>query len=197
MKRATAVRLATLLLASAAGLSCREPNPTHGVSIGDPQPAAALKLAAADGALFDLAAEKGKTVLVYFGYTHCPDACPTTLSDWAKARRALGSLASKVRFVFVTVDPERDTPAVAHEYVMRFDSTFVGLATNADQLEQIKAAWGFAAGKEEMPGMAHDSYGVMHPAQSFVVDAKGRLIMFFPPGTKAVDIAADLKELQR
>ena len=80
---------------------------------------------------------------------------------------------------------------------MRFDSAFVGLAANAEQLEQIKTAWGFATGKEEMPGMAHDSYGVMHPAQSFVVDSKGKLIMFFPPGTKAADIASDLKELAR
>ncbi len=195
--RTAAVRSAFFLVASASLVSCREPNPTHGVSIGDPQPAAALKLTAANGTPFDLAAEKGKIVLVYFGYTHCPDACPTTLSDWAKARRELGKVGDKVRFVFVTVDPERDTPQLAHDYVMRFDSSFVGLAANAEQLEQLKTAWGFAAGKEEMPGMAHDSYGVMHPAQSFVIDSKGRLIMIFPPGTKAADLAADLRELAR
>lgn len=197
MTAATPLRLALSLLASVALAACHEPNPTHGVSMGDPQPAAPLKLSAANGTPFELSAEKGKTVLIYFGYTHCPDACPTTLSDWAKARRALGPLASKVRFVFVAVDPERDTPQVAHDYVMRFDSAFVGLAANVEELEQIKTAWGFATGKEEMPGMAHDSYGVMHPAQSFVVDAKGKLIMLFPPGTKAADIASDLKELAR
>jgi len=197
MTSAPTFRAAVSLLAAITLVSCREPNPTHGVSLGDPQPAAELKLSAAGGTVFDLAAQKGKTVLLFFGYTHCPDVCPTTLSDWAKAHRALGSLGAKVRFVFVAVDPERDTPQVAHQYAMRFDSTFVGLAANPEQLEQIKTAWGFAAGKEEVPGMAHDAYGVMHPAQTFVIDAKGRLIMFFPPGTNSTDLAADLKELVR
>ena len=197
MMSAAQFRTAIFVLAMATGLSCREPNPTHGVSMGDPQPAAALKLTAANGERFDLAAQKGKTVLVFFGYTHCPDFCPNTLSEWAKAHQTLGKLGSKVRFVFVAVDPERDTPRVAHDYVMRFDSAFVGLAANADQLELLKTTWGFAAGKEEMPGMAHDNYGVMHPARSFVVDAKGRLTMYFPPGTRADDIAAGIKELIR
>ena len=146
--------------------------------------------------MFDLGAEKGRTVLVYFGYTHCPDLCPTTLADFARARSMLNAKQrGAMRFVFVSVDPERDTPAVAHEYVLRFDSSFVGLAPSAAQLDSIKTAWGFAVQRDSMPGMQAGGYGVTHPAGVFVIDREGRVRLVFSPATKPDDIASDLKRM--
>lgn len=173
--------------------ACGKEAALHGMSIPDAQAAPALALRDSHGRLFDLSAERGKAVLVYFGYTHCPDVCPTTLADFARARRILGAKPDRMRFVFVTVDPERDTPALTESYAWQFDSTFTGLAPTAAQLDTIKTAWGFAVTKEEMPGMA--GYGVSHPAGVFFVDRKGNVRFIFAPGTKAEDLAADLRRL--
>ena len=135
-------------------------------------------------------------MLVYFGYTHCPDICPTTLADFARARRLLDAKQrGALRFAFVSVDPGRDTPAVTEEYAWQFDSTFVGLAPTATQLASIKKAWGFAVERDSMPGMAHEGYGVSHPAGVFLVGRDGRVRMVFAPGTNPRDLAADLKRL--
>jgi protein SCO1 len=99
-------RLVPLLIVAVT--ACGEP--MRGVEIQDPDPAPPLVFTAFDGTSVDLAAEQGKVVLVYFGYTHCPDVCPTTMSDWARAKRALGDRADRVRWIFVSMDPERDTP---------------------------------------------------------------------------------------
>jgi len=172
---------------------CGERAPLHGMTIPDVQSAPALVLRDSRGRTFDLAAERGKVVLLYFGYTHCPDACPTTLADFARARRILGAKSDQLRFVFVSVDPERDTPALIASYAWQFDSTFTGLASTATQLDTIKTAWGFTVAKEEMEGMA--GYGVTHPAGVFFVDRQGKVRFVFAPGTKSEDLAADLKRL--
>ena len=102
----------SLLIAGLATLvSCGEP--VRGVVFEDPLPAANITLARWGGGTFDLAAQKGKVVALYFGYTHCPDVCPTTMSDWARARRALGARADRMQWVFISVDPARDTPELA------------------------------------------------------------------------------------
>lgn len=163
------------------------------MSIPDPQTAPALLIHDSRGQAFDLAAERGKAVLVFFGYTHCPDVCPTTLADFARARRILGVKSDRMRFVFVSVDPERDTPAATESYAWQFDSTFVGLAPTVAELDTIKSAWGFAVTKEEMPGMA--GYGVSHPAGLFFIDRSGNVRFVFAPGTKGEALAADLKRL--
>lgn len=174
---------------------CSAP-PMHGVVIGEPDPAPALALTAANGTRFDLAAERGRTVLLYFGYTHCPDACPTMLSDWAKVRRALGSDTSKTRFVFVAVDPERDTPVIAAEYARTFDPGIIALAANGAEVQTIRERWGFAVMKDEAVSDPSKGYGVVHPGQAFVVFPDGKLRMMYPPGTPAADIAADLSRIR-
>ena len=173
--------------------ACGEKPPLHGMSVPGEQAAPALVLHDSRGQLFDLAAERGKVVLVYFGYTHCPDVCPTTLSDFARARKILGVKNDRMRLVFVSVDPERDTPAATESYAWQFDSTFTGFAPTAAQLDTIKTAWGFAVMKEEMPGMA--AYGVSHPAGVFFVGRDGKLRFVFAPGTKGEELAADLRRL--
>lgn len=182
-----------LLAVACALAACRDSAPLHGTAVSGGQMAPALRLHDSRGNAFDLAAERERTVLLYFGYTHCPDVCPTTLADFAKARRLLGAKRDRLRFVFVSVDPERDTPASTESYAWQFDSTFVGLAPTAAQLDTIKASWGFAVAKEEMPGMT--GYGVTHPAGVFLVDRGGRVRFVFAPGTTGEELAADLKRL--
>ena len=188
-----AARVAALVAALVGAAACAKEAPSHGMSVPDAQAAPALVLHDSRGQAFDLAAERGKAVLLYFGYIHCPDVCPTTLADFARARRIAGVQAGRVRFVFVSVDPERDTPALAEAYAWQFDSTFTGLAPTAAQLDSIKTAWGFAVAKEVMPGMA--GYGVTHPAGVFFIDRVGKVRFVFAPGTKSEDLAADLKRL--
>lgn len=188
--------LTALLAAGTVGVACAGEVPLHGMVIDPPQEAPAVRIADAQGAHFDMDAERGKrAVMVYFGYTHCPDVCPTTLADWARTRQALGAAASGVRWVFVSVDPQRDTPAVARAYALQFDSTFVGLSPTAAQLDSLQKAWGFAVFHEPTGGDS-TAYGVGHPAGTFVVDRVGRLREIFPPGTRAEDMAADLRRLR-
>ena len=191
----TLARLAVIGL-TPAGLalivaSCGEP--VRGVMLDDPLPAAPIVLAQFGGGTFDLSAEKGKVVAIYFGYTHCPDVCPTTLSDWARARRALGRRAAQVRFVFISVDPDRDTPELAATYARQFDSTFVGLSGTVDEIEALKRSWGIAAYPEgDVQGKA---YAVAHPAATFVVDRVGRVRMLIEPGVPGDEMARSLRRL--
>ena len=154
------------------------------------------RVADAEGRLFDVDAERGRRVVViYFGYTHCPDVCPTTLADWARARQALGAAATGVRWVFVSVDPQRDTPVVARDYAHQFDSTFVGLSPTPAQLDSLQKSWGFAV-TQEANAADPAAYAVSHPAGTFVVDRSGRLREIFPPETRPDQMAADLRQLR-
>jgi protein SCO1/2 len=195
MMPARFVRTLSAVAAFLVAGACTGKPPEHGTLIEDAQPAPPLHLTDAQGRAFDLAAQHGKLTFVYFGYTHCPDACPTTLTDWARAKALLGSKASVVNFVFVSVDPERDTPELTAKYARQFDSTFTGLAASAAQLETIKTVWGFAVERDEMPGMKMGEYGVSHPAGVYFVDGDGKLKFVFAPGSKPDEIASDLKRL--
>jgi protein SCO1/2 len=190
--RFTRIVAAAAVLATAA---CDQKPPEHGMLIQNPEAAPALHLTDASGRPWDLAAQHGQLTFVYFGYTHCPDACPTTLTDWARARALLGSKGSAVHMVFVSVDPARDTPEIAARYAHQFDSTFAGLVASGAQLDSIKTAWSFAVEHEEMPGMKPDEYGVDHPAGVYFVDGDGRMKFVFAPGSKPAEIASDLKRL--
>jgi protein SCO1/2 len=183
------------IAAAVAVTACTAKPPEHGTYIQDPELAPALRLTDAAGHAFDLAAQHGRLTFVYFGYTHCPDACPTTLTDWARAKALLGSKGAGVHMVFVSVDPARDTPEIAAHYARQFDSTFTGLVASAAQLDSIKTAWSFAVEREEMPGMKPDAYGVGHPAGVYFVDGDGRMKFVFAPGSKPEEIASDLKRL--
>lgn len=178
-----------------ANVACGAGAPLHGVVIDPPQEVPAVRIIDADGRLYDLDAERGQRIVaIYFGYTHCPDVCPTTLADWARARQAMGRAASRVRWVFVSVDPQRDTPGVARNYARQFDSTFVGLSPTRAQLDSLKQSWGFAVEQEIDVATPH-AYTVSHPAGTFVVDRTGKLREIFPPATPPDQMAADLRRL--
>ncbi|HEY0972598.1 MAG TPA: SCO family protein [Gemmatimonadales bacterium] len=205
LARRGAALVAAVLLLGACG---DDPATFRGVALDPPEPAPALRLANAAGDTFDLAAERGRAVLLFFGYTRCPDVCPTTLADWARVRNELGDAADDVRFVFVSVDPERDTPAVAQEYASRFDSSFVGLSAERASLPALLAAWRIAAYEEPAPlpdsvaaadtlppGMIGEDYFVAHSSQTFLVDPEGRLRALYPVGTTAQDLVEDLRRV--
>ena len=194
-RRAPVVTVLAVAAAAATVGACGEKPPLHGMTVPGSQMAPALLLHDSRGQAFDLAAERGKVVLLYFGYTHCPDVCPATLADLARARRILGVKGDRMRVAFVSVDPARDTPAATESYAWQFDSTFVGLVPTAAQLDTIKAAWGFAVERDSMPGMKPGEYGVTHPAGVFFVDREGRVRFVFAPGTKGDEYAADLRRM--
>jgi protein SCO1/2 len=186
---------AWILGLAVASVACGAEAPLHGVVIDPPQEVPAVRITDADGHVFDLDAERGQHVAaIYFGYTHCPDVCPTTLADWARARRAMGRAASRMRWVFVSVDPQRDTPGVARDYARQFDSSFVGLSPTPAQLDSLKQSWGFAV-EQEVDAAAPRAYTVSHPAGTFVVDRTGKLREIFPPATPPDQMAADLRRL--
>lgn len=186
----------TLGVAGTVAASCRDA-PLHGVVIDDPHPAAPLVVNTAAGRPYVLAADTGKIVLLYFGYTHCPDYCPMMLTDWKRVKHDLGAQADGIRFVFVSVDPERDTPEVTEAFVRGFDSTFVGLAPSQKELDVIKKAWDVVSYKEvsKSPSRPANMYGVAHPAHAYLINRAGRLQALYPPETLWQDVAADLRKM--
>lgn len=140
-----------------------------------------------------LADFRGKAVVVFFGYTHCPDVCPTTLADMAGVMKTLGADAERVQVLFVTVDPERDTPQVLKQYVPAFDARFLGLYGDLPATQ--RAAKEFKIFYELQPPKAPGAYTVDHSSQSYVIDPQGRLRLFVRPERIAADLAADLRTL--
>ncbi len=139
---------------------------------------------------------RGKVVVLFFGYTHCPDVCPTTLAEMAQVMKKLGPEADRVQVLFVTVDPERDTPAVLSRYVPAFDPRFLGLYGDAEATR--RAAKEFKVFYEVKKGEAHGEYTVDHSAGTYVLDTKGRLRLFVGYGrVGADDLAADIRILLR
>lgn len=186
-----------LLAAIGLGLTACAERAWHGIVLDPATPAPSLAAAGADempATRFMLAAARGSVVLLYFGYTHCPDVCPTTLADWARARRALGADTLGVRWVFVSVDPTRDSPADAATYARRFHPAFEGTALSEAELAPVLRDWSIAAYPEGDPRTP--DYTVAHPAHSFVVDAEGRLRLMIPPGVRGDSIADDLRRLR-
>ncbi|HEX2566184.1 MAG TPA: SCO family protein [Burkholderiales bacterium] len=136
---------------------------------------------------------RGKAVVLFFGYTHCPDVCPTTLAQTAQALKTLGADADRVQVLFVTVDPERDTPQVLAKYVTAFDPRFLGLYGDAEATK--RAAKEFKIFYEKASGGAPASYSMDHSAQSYVIDPRGRLRLLVRPERIAEDLPADLRTL--
>ena len=152
-----------------------------------------LALTGHDGKPRALADFRGKVVVLFFGFTHCPDICPTTLADVAAVLKKLGPDAARVQVLFVTLDPERDTPEVLAKYVPAFDASFLGLTGDAAATQ--RAAKEFKIFYEKRPGSAPGAYTVDHSAQSYVIDTQGRLRLFVRQDRIAVDLGGDLREL--
>jgi protein SCO1 len=132
---------------------------------------------------------RGKAVVVFFGFTHCPDVCPTTLADTAHAVRSLGRDAERVQVLMVTVDPERDTPKILGDYVTAFDPSFLGLHGELAATQRVAKDFKIYFEKRK----AGDTYSVDHSGQSYVIDPRGRLRLLVRPERIGADLAADLR----
>ena len=152
-----------------------------------------LALPDAEGRPRSLADFRGKVTVIFFGYAQCPDVCPTTLAELAEARRALGPAGQDVQGVFVTVDPERDTPEMLRDYVRAFDPSFVALRGSPEQTRE--AAKAFKIFYAKVPGKTEGSYTVDHTAGAYILDREARLRLFTRHGTGAEALVHDLKLL--
>jgi protein SCO1/2 len=167
--------------------------PFQGVDVTGSDIGRELRLEDAAGQPRSLGDFRGKVVVVAFGYTHCPDVCPMTLSNLASARRKLGEDGKDVQVLFVTVDPQRDKPELLREYVPAFDPTFIGLTGTPAQITAVTKDFRIyvSAHPEKEPG----EYTVDHSAQMFAYDRSGKVRLVLAPDMKPDAIASDLRIL--
>ena len=147
-----------------------------------------------DGKMRTLADFKGKVVLMFFGYTQCPDICPTTLTEMQQVMSILGPQSDKVQVLFVSVDPQRDTAAILKQYVPAFDPRFLGLRPTDDAALE-KVAKDFKIYYKKVPGTSPDSYTMDHTAGSYAFDPDGHLRLYIKHAQGPEALAHDLKEL--
>ena len=134
----------------------------------------------------------GKVVVMFFGYTQCPDVCPTTLSEMAEVKKALGQDGDRLQVLFVSVDPERDTPAVLKTYVAYFHPQMLGAVGNASETAAV--AKQFGAGYVRQPTRPDGGYAVDHSSQTYLVDTQGRLVGILPHGASSAQVAAAVRQ---
>ena len=147
----------------------------------------------ASGKPRSLADYKGKVVMMFFGYTQCPDVCPTTMADLKNVMTSLGPEADRVQVLFVTLDPERDTPQLLAQYVPAFDPRFVGLL--GDPATTAQTAKAFKVFYQRVPGSTPGSYTLDHTAGTYVFDPAGHIRLFVRQGETTAAITHDVKQL--
>lgn len=189
------VATATFVIAFTVAFMFDRPYTFHGAVITPPPPVTDFALQTANNETFRLSDQKGKIVLLFFGYTSCPDVCPITLGTFKQVYDRLGDDAQRVRFVMITADPDRDTPEKVAAYAARFNPDFVGLSGSLANLEPIWKELGAFVEKQDSGSAA--GYLVSHTASVYVIDQSGNLLMTFPYGTTALDMADDLTQLLR
>ena len=163
----------------------------RGTTYAEPYPAAAeIALPRANGASFRLSEMRGKVVALFFGYTSCPDICPTTMAELKQALKELGPKADQVQVLFVTVDPERDTPERVQEYVNHFNPEFIGLSGSEQELARVWNEYGVF--REVVDGTSAAGYLVNHTARVTLIDQQGNLRVSFPFDAPVEDVVHDL-----
>jgi len=176
------------------GCGRQEPSPFKGTDITGAPFGQRLALHDHNGKPVTLTSFKGKAVVLFFGYTHCPDVCPTTLSDLKAALKLLGpKAAERVQVLFVTVDPERDTPEVLRQYVPYFDPSFLGLTGTPEEVAEAAREFKVHFSKHTESGAS--GYLMDHTAASYILDPQGRIRLFWPYGMPSADMAHDLSQL--
>ena len=188
---AVAVSATTVLVVPAALTGCSQK--FQSIDITGANYASDFRLPDAQGQERSLQDFRGKLVVVFFGFTQCPDVCPTALSELSEVKRQLGPDGDKLQGVFITVDPERDTPEVLKAYVGNFDPGFVALRGSAEQLAQV--ARDFKIHYKKVDGKTPGAYTVDHTAASFVYDTQGRLRLYVRSGAGPKVLLDDLKLL--
>jgi protein SCO1/2 len=166
----------------------------RGGVVDPPRPAPELGLTAPDGTEFRLSQHRGEVVVVSFGYTFCPDVCPTTLAQLAKVRARLGPRSNRLRVVFVTIDPDRDRPARLRSFTQTFDRSFVGLTGSPARLARVRKDYGVIAEKRVVTGTSA-AYLMDHSVLMYVIDPGGRLRLEFHPAMSIDDMVHDIEIL--
>ncbi len=188
---------ASACLTSAGGLltACQPDKPQFkAIDITGADYAQGFQLTDFNGQPRSLADFKGKVAVVFFGYTQCPDVCPTTMGEMVQVKQLLGADGDRLQVLFVSVDPERDTPEVLKAYMASFDPGFLGLyAASPDALAAL--AKDFKVYYKRVDGKTPTSYTMDHTAASYVYDAQGRLRLFSRYGSRAQALADDIKLL--
>ena len=187
--------LKLLAAASAASLAgCLQSKQSfNAVDITGADYAKDFSLKDANGATRTMADFKGKVVVLFFGFAQCPDVCPTTMTEMAQVKQQLGANADKLQVLFITVDPERDTPEVMKAYMGAFDPSFVALIPTPEQLPPL--AKDFKVYYKKVEGKTPTSYSMDHSAASFVYDPQGRLRLYARYGSGVAPMVADVKTL--
>jgi len=191
------VGLVSVLLIGAVGAGViffSEPVGFRGTSYAEPYPVAPeIELTQANGNNFRLSDVRGKIVMLFFGYTSCPDVCPTTMAELKQALEKLGNQADQVQVLYVTVDPQRDTPERVQEYVDHFNPSFIGLSGSESELTTVWNDYGIF--REIVNGKSAAGYLVNHTARVTLIDQQGNLRVSFPFDTPVEDMVHDLKLL--
>ena len=164
-----------------------------GTLLQEPRPVINFSLAGDDGKPFTRADLAGRWNVIYVGYTHCPDVCPTTLAQLKQVEKGLGADAAKVRFIFLSIDPDRDTPQVLAQYVHYFSPDFRAVTGPTSQLDALGANLSFVY--EKVPGQTPQSYLMDHSSALILINPQLQLAGFLTPPFKTEDLVADLKQL--
>jgi protein SCO1/2 len=165
---------------------------TGGTPIDPPREMDDFTLTGNDGEPISLSDLRGKIALIYFGYTHCPDFCPTTMTTYKRVKQMLGGNAEQVAFVMVSIDGTRDTPDEMNKYLGNFDPAFIGMTGSESDVEGIAIDYNVTA--EALEGSA-DPYNVDHTPSVYMIDAQGRLVMEYMYGTEPDVITDDVRKL--
>ncbi|GAP15183.1 uncharacterized protein SCO1/SenC/PrrC [Longilinea arvoryzae] len=171
------------------------PYTLRGSELSPAGPAPEIELPRADGGSYQLSARAGRPVIIFFGYTSCPDVCPATMAVFKQARADLGSSAEGVDFLFITVDPQRDTAEKMAAYLKGFDDGVIGLTGNESELSTVWQAYGVY--RQIVPGSTPETYSVDHTSRIYLIDKQGNLRATYAFGTTAEDIVSDLRYLLR
>jgi len=183
-----------LIIALAVVFLYFRPHNFHGTVIQSPDPSFNFTLTGANGDV-SLSDFRGNLVLVYFGYTFCPDICPATLANVGQAMRDIGPNADDIQLIMISVDPERDTPEKLADYVNQFYPTFIGVTGTKAQLDEVTSLYGIFYEKDT--SASETNYAINHTASLLVIDREGYLKLVFPFGVTVPEIADDLKYMLR
>ena len=180
-----------ILIAAGIFISLSKPYSFHGTVINPPKQAPNFSLLDTKGSTFRLSDYKGKIVLLFFGYTNCPDECPATLAIMKQVWANLGNKVDQIKFVFITVDPERDTGPVLQSFIDKFNSDFIGLTGSESEMKPVWNSFGVYVTKS---GTGPD-YSVSHSLNLYLVDKKGDVAVIYPYPTTVEDLSKDLFHL--
>lgn len=194
MKIKVFISVIAVVLGLAVGYYFFRPHTFHGTVIQSPEPSFDFNLTSSSGDV-SLSDYRGKLVLMYFGYTFCPDICPATLANVGQALRDLGTQADDIQVIMVSLDPERDTPEKLSSYVGQFHPSIIGITGSKEQLDEVTSLYGIFYQKTE--GSDATGYLIDHTATLLVLDREGYLKLVFPFGVTSQDIADDLKYMLR